>query len=55
MQLNVDAIHTTTNISDCMMIQQLQQATLQDNHLQQLKDYIIRGWPQNKDQIPQDM
>ena len=38
-----------------MMIQQLQQATSQDNHLQKLKDYIIRGLTENKDQIPQDM
>ena len=38
-----------------MMIQQLQQATLQDNHLQQLKDDIIRGWSEKKDQIQQDM
>ena len=30
------------------MIQQLQQATSQDDHLQQFKDYIIRGWPENK-------
>ena len=50
MQLNVDAIQTTTNIPDCMMIQQSQQATSQDNHLQQqFTDYIIRGWPENKD------
>ena len=49
MQLNVDVIQTNTNISDCMTIQQLQQATSQDDHQQQLKDYIIRGWPKNKD------
>ena len=55
MQLNVDTIQTTTNILDCMTIQPLQQATLQDDHLQLLKDYIIRGWPDSKDQIPQDM
>ena len=55
MQLIIDAIQTTTNIPDCITIQQLHQATLQDNHLQQLEKYIIRGWPENKDQIPQDM
>ena len=47
MQLNIDAIQTT-NIPDCMTIKQLQQATSQDYHLQQLKEYIIRGWPENK-------
>ena len=54
MQLNIDAIQTMTNIPDCMTIQQLQHATSQANHLQQLRGYIIRGWPENKDQIPQD-
>ena len=55
MQLNIDAIHTATNIPDCMMMQQLQQATTQDEHLQQLKEHIIRGWPEDKDKIPQDL
>ena len=55
MQLDVDAIQTTTNIPNCMMIQQLQQTALQDDHLQQLNDYIIRVWPENMDQIQQDM
>ena len=55
MQLIIDAIQTMTNIPDCMTIQHLQQATSQDDHLQQLKGYIIRGWPENKDHIPQDM
>ena len=55
MQLNIDAIETMTDIPDCMTMQQLQQATSKDDHLQQLKDYIIRGWPENKDQMPQDI
>ena len=54
MQLNVDVIQAIMNIPDCMMIQQLQQATSQDDHLQQCKDYI-RDWPENKDQTPQHM
>ena len=37
MELNIDATETTRNIPDCMIIQQLQQATPQDDHLQQLK------------------
>ena len=55
MQLNVATIQTTTNIPDCMMIQQLQDAMSQDDHLQQLKADIIRGWPENKGQILQDL
>ena len=55
MQLNIDTIQTMTNIPDCMTIWQLQQATSQDDHLHKLKDYIIRGWPESKDLMPQDM
>ena len=52
MQLNIDAIQTTTSIQDCMRVQELQQATSQDEHLQQLKEHSIKGWSENKDQIP---
>ena len=33
MQLNINAIQTTTNILDCMTTQELQQATPQGEHL----------------------
>ena len=42
------AIQTTTNIPDYITIQQSQQATSQDDDLQQLKEYIIRGWPETR-------
>ena len=38
-----------------MTIQELQQATSQDQHLQQFKEHIIRGWPDHRDQVPQGM
>ena len=55
MQLNTDVIKTTTNIPECMTIHKPQQATLQDEHLQCLKDRIIQDWPESRDQIPQDI
>ena len=55
MQLNINATQTTTNIPDIMTIQELQQAASQEDHLQQPKEQIIKGWPGNKDQILQDM
>ena len=39
----IPSIQTTTNISDCMIIHELQQAMLQDEHLQCLKEHIIQG------------
>ena len=55
MQLNINAIQTTTYIPDCMKIQELQQVTSQDEHLQHLHDHIVRGWPEHRDEIPLDM
>ena len=55
MQLNIYSIQTTANITDCMNIQELQQAGLEDEHLKQPKEHIIKGWPEKKDQIPQNM
>ena len=43
MQLNIDVIQTMMNIPYSMTVQQLQQATSQDDHLQYLKCYIIRA------------
>ena len=38
-----------------MMVCELQQETAIDNHLHQLKECIIKGWPQNKDNIAQNL
>ena len=48
-------MQTMTNMPDCITIKQSQQATSQDHHLQQLKQYVIRGWPEIKDEIPQEI
>ena len=55
MLLNVNAIQTITNIPEVITIHKLQQATSQDEHLEHLKDYTIQGWPESRDQIPQDI
>ena len=55
MQLGINAIHTATNIPECMTMHELQLVTYLDQHLQCLKDYIIQGWPKSRDQIPQDI
>ena len=52
MQLTINAIQTTTNIPDCMAIEELQQATSQDEHLHHHQEYTIRCFPEH---LPQDM
>ena len=44
MKINMNAIHRTTVIPDCMTIQKLQQAAAKDNHIQHPREHIIRGW-----------
>ena len=48
-------MQTTTNIPDYMTVHELQQAMSQDEYLQHLEEHIIKDWPENRDQIPQDM
>ena len=55
MQVNVNNIKTSTNIPECMMIHELQHETDQDNHLQQLKECIIKGWPESKDNTAENL
>ena len=55
MNIKVDAIQTMMNIPESMSIPPIQQATAQHDHLKQLKGQIIIGWPENKDQIPQEI
>ena len=38
MMISIDVAHMTIDIPECMTIQGIQRATLQDNHLQELKD-----------------
>ena len=40
---------------DCLSISQNQQTTVQDEHLQCLKNIIITGWPNTKDQLHIDI
>ena len=55
MDIRVDAIQMSTNVPECMSVQQIQKATEQDEHLQWLKGYIIAGWTESKDQLHQDI
>ena len=55
MDARVDAIQTSTNVPECMSLQQIQQRTTQDEHLQWLKGHIIAGWPESKDQTHKDI
>ena len=52
MQLGTNTIQTATNIPACIAMYELQQ-TCQDQNVQCLKQYIMSGWTEHKDQIPQ--
>ena len=53
-KINTDAVGTTKHISECLSVQDIQQAILQVEFLQQLKDYIIQ-LPLSRKEIPQDI
>ena len=49
MDIRIDTIQSATDILECISIPQIQQASVQDEHLQCLKNYIIAGWPSIRD------
>ena len=51
MEVRVDIIQTATDMLECLSMTELQQVLSQDDHLQKLKNIIIAGWPDSKDEI----
>ena len=55
MELWVHVIKTTTDIPECLSITELQWASSQDSHLQNLKHFTITVWPYSKDEISEEL
>ena len=55
MDVWVDAIQSTADIPECVFMAEIQQVSAHDNHLQQLKSFIIAGWPDTKDKPHADL
>ena len=51
MDVQVDAIQAAMEMSECISMAEIQQASSIDNHLQQLKGIIIAGWPDSRDEL----
>ena len=51
MRVNANAISTSVNIPVCMSIEYILGTTHEDAHLQELKTYIIQGWPHEKKEV----
>ena len=54
-KINIGVICTTTDIPNCMNIQELQQVMTKDGDLQQLREHIIRGLPWSWNEVPQEI
>ena len=52
MKVKNETIETATDIPNCITIQEIQQATAKDDHTQQLREHIIRGWPESRIEVP---
>ena len=55
MEIRIDAIKSVTDIPECILISQIQQASAQDEYLQCLKNIIITGWLSTKDDLHSDL
>ena len=50
MDIRIDAIQSATDIPECISIKQIQQASVQHEHLH-LKNSIIAGWLSTRDEL----
>ena len=55
MDILVDAIQSTTDMLECVAMAEIQQTSTPDDHLQQLKSFIIAGWSNTKDELHADL
>ena len=47
----MDAIQSSVDMPECISIEEIQHASLQDVHLQQPETFIIADWPHTKDEL----
>ena len=50
MKINISAIESVTDNPNCISIQEINQASAKDKHLQQLREHIIRSWPKSRNE-----
>ena len=53
--INVSAISPSVNMQVCMCIEDIDTATWEDTHQQELKVYIIQDWPHKKEEVEHSM
>ena len=51
MDVGVDAIQSSIDMPECVSMEEIWQPSSQDDHLQQLKKFIIAGCPNTKDEL----
>ena len=54
-KVNMNTISTSVNIPMCKSMGDIQTATCEDVHLEELKAYIIQHWPHKKEEVAQDI
>ena len=51
MGISTNVIETFTGIPDCMPAEEIWLATLEDEHIDVLSNYILPGWPSTKAEV----
>ena len=55
MKINVNGIDTEMDIPKCMTVQEIQHTTIKDDHIPQLRQHMIKGWPENTNEVLQEI
>ena len=53
MNIHINTIHVTTDIQICMTIQEIQHVIDKVNAYNRV--YIVIGWPERRNEVPQEM
>ena len=55
MSIAINAIASGADIPDCMTTGEIRLATLDNEHLCILSEYILCGWPPTKPEVPKEL
>ena len=55
MGININVIETYTSIPECMTAEEIQLATMDDEHIGMLSNYTLHGWPTTKAEFQKEV
>ena len=55
MSININAIESCMDVLDCMTAKEISLATLDNEHLGMMSEYVLLGWPSTKAEVLKEL